>query len=47
MDNEVKPEFDPNAVAEIEQTELETIADALRMRSGLQAGSKCPIQPCL
>jgi hypothetical protein len=47
MNNQSKPEFDPNAVVEIEETELEAIAEALRVRSGLQAGVKRGLQPCL
>jgi hypothetical protein len=47
MNNEAKIELDPNAVAENEETELETIADALRVRSGLQAGAKRGLEPCL
>ena len=31
----------------IEETELETITAALRLRSGLQAGAGCAIQPCI
>ena len=42
MNNETKTEFDRKAI-EIEQTELETVADALRVRSGLLAG----LSPCL
>jgi hypothetical protein len=43
INNETKTEFDQNAVVEIDETELETIAASLRVRSGLQAG----IQPCI
>ena len=37
-------EFDRKVVVEIEEKDLETIAAALRVHTGLQAGS---IQPCL
>ena len=43
MNNETKTGFDPNAAIEIEDTELETIAAALRVRSGLRAG----LLPCV
>ena len=37
------PAMNPNLAAEIEDTELEAIADALRVRTGLQAG----FAPCI
>jgi hypothetical protein len=37
-----------NLAVDLEDVELETIAVALRVRTGLQAGSQAhPIQPCL
>jgi hypothetical protein len=49
MNNETKNDFDQDPVIGIGEAELETIAAALRVRSGLQAGlgSTCPIIPCL
>ena len=38
--------FDPAAALEIEETELDTIASALCVRSGLKAGTR-PLVPCV
>ena len=43
MNNETKTEFDQNAPVEIDETELETIAASLRVRSRVQAG----LSPCI
>jgi hypothetical protein len=43
MYQEADSEFEPTAVVDIEEIELETIATALRVRTGLKAG----LQPCL
>jgi hypothetical protein len=45
MNNEPNNTLDRNAAIEIEQTELETIAATLQVRSGLRAGRA--IQPCI
>ena len=46
MNTETKNELDRNAVAEIEETELDAIAVGLPVHSGVKAGSK-PIIPCI
>jgi hypothetical protein len=43
MQNQVANEFEPKHDVEIEETELESIASALRVRTGLKAG----LQPCI
>lgn len=35
------------AAAEVEQNELETLADALRVRTGLNTGAPKPFVPCV
>ena len=45
MTNEINSELDRNAVAEIEETELDAIATALAVHSGVKAGR--PIVPCI
>ena len=47
MNNEAKNEFDQTVAVEIEETELKTLAAAMLVRSGLQAGSSRTIQPCI
>ena len=47
MNNETKTELDQHAVVEIDETDLETIAATLRVRSGLQAGAARSLIPCL
>jgi len=46
MNHETKTNIEIEAAAEIEGTELESIADALRVRSGVTAGART-IQPCI
>ena len=46
MNDETKTNIEIEPAAEIEGTELETIADALRVRSGVTAGAR-PLSPCL
>ena len=41
--SEAGNDVDQNAWVEVDETELEIIIDALRVRSGLQAG----LQPCI
>ena len=45
MNYETKEQFDGEETVEIEQTELENVATAMQVRSGIQAGRG--IQPCL
>ena len=46
MNDETKTNIEIEGAAEIERTELESIADALRVRSGVTAGART-IQPCI
>jgi hypothetical protein len=43
MNYETKDQLDQNVAVEIEETELETIATAMQVRSGIRAG----LAPCL
>ena len=43
MNHEPKEQFDANLAGEIEETELETIAIALQVQTGIWAG----LSPCL
>ena len=48
MNNEArKNEIDQNAAPAIEKAELEAISTVLRLRTGLQAGAKRTILPCI
>ena len=46
MNEETRNNIELEATAEIDGTELEAIADALRVRSGVTAGART-LQPCL
>ena len=45
MNNESKNELNRSAVTEIEETELEAIADGLPVHSGVKAGRN--VTPCI
>ena len=45
MNYETNEQLEANLAAELEETELETIATALQVRGGIQAGRG--VQPCL
>lgn len=47
MNHEANNELDRKAPGEIEQNELETLADALRVRTGVNAGAPKPFVPCI
>ena len=47
MNGKMENEFDHVAIDEIDRAQLESIATALRVHSGLQAGRGSEIQPCL
>jgi hypothetical protein len=47
MNDETKNNIETDATAEIEEAELATIADALRVRSGVTAGARRPLIPRL
>ena len=45
MNHELNDQLDPAANVEIEETEMDSIANALQVRTGVRAGLK--IQPCI
>ena len=47
MNGKIEKEYDHVAIVELDRAQLESIATALRVHSGLQAGRGSEIQPCL
>ena len=44
MKGETNEQLDRNIAAEIDETELETVATLMKVRTGIQAGQ---LQPCI